>query len=242
MKQSFGKKHLAVSFVCGALFFSGVSFAANQQVDVNFSSLNFLMEGEKSVTNEQYDNGGTQVPESLIYNGTTYVPVRLVGDLVGFPVYWEQQTSSVSVGQPHVELLNGNGDTVGMAVLSATDNGVAINIQASGLPSGKLGFHVHESPITGGDFQTAGGHFNPDHNQHGHLNPQGSHIGDMPNLEVNEAGTVQAEIVIEGANLQQGDPHSLLGKSLIIHAGEDDYVTDPAGDSGDRIIGGNIPQ
>ena len=43
-------------------------------------------------------------------------------------------------------------------------------------------------------------------------------------------------------SLEKGNSNSILGKSLIIHEQEDDGKTDPSGNSGDRIVGGNIPQ
>ena len=43
--------------------------------------------------------------------------------------------------------------------------------------------------------------------------------------------------------LDRGKPNSLFhdgGTSLVIHAGKDDYVSDPAGNAGDRIACGVI--
>ena len=56
----------------------------------------------------------------------------------------------------------------------------------------------------------------------------------MPNLVVGADGTVEAETIIQHGTLEKNQPNSVLGRSLIIHAGEDDNVTDPAGNSGDR--------
>ncbi|MEC0259744.1 superoxide dismutase family protein [Paenibacillus lautus] len=62
------------------------------------------------------------------------------------------------------------------------------------------------------------------------------------NLVVGADGTVEAETIIQHGTLEKNQPNSVLGRSLIIHAGEDDNVTDPAGNSGDRVVGGNIPE
>lgn len=69
-----------------------------------------------------------------------------------------------------------------------------------------------------------------------------SHVGDMPNLVAGTDGTVEAEFIIQHGTLEKDRPNSVLGRSLIIHAGEDDEVTDPAGNFGDRVAGGNIPE
>lgn len=106
---------------------------------------------------------------------------------------------------------------------------------------GKHGFHIHENVFEGSNLKTANGHFNPEGKKHGLQNPDGHHLGDLPNLIVNEDGTAEATILIEHASLEADKPESLLGRSLIIHAGEDDEMTDPAGNSGDRVAGANIP-
>jgi Cu-Zn family superoxide dismutase len=109
------------------------------------------------------------------------------------------------------------------------------------LTPGKHGIHIHENAFAGSDFKTAQGHFNPEGKKHGLLNPEGHHLGDLPNLVVSEDGSAEATILVEHATLEPGDPDSLLGRSIIIHAGEDDEMTDPSGNSGDRVAGANIP-
>ena len=84
---------------------------------------------------------------------------------------------------------------------------------------------------------------NPSGKQHGFDNPKGYHAGDLPNLNVSKDGTVDLEIITPNVTLEKGRKNSLLdedGSALIIHAGPDDYVTDPSGNSGDRIACGII--
>lgn len=140
-----------------------------------------------------------------------------------------------------VAIVNARGETIGAAHLSQVSSGVRIQIAASRLDPGSHGFHIHEKHFTGFDFMTAGAHFNPTHKEHGFHNPKGFHLGDMPNVMVTAEGRTTMEFYIEGVNLQKGDAHSLLGKSILIHDKADDYTTDPSGNSGDRIAGGNIP-
>lgn len=140
----------------------------------------------------------------------------------------------------HVELIDGKGQKIGSAMLREGTKGVLIQVEAQGLTPGKHGFHIHEQTFKDADFAQAGGHFNPTKKEHGRLNPKGYHLGDLGNLTVGQDGTVQAEIFAGGVTLKKGDPHSILGRSLIIHSEEDDELTDPAGNAGDRIAGGNI--
>lgn len=139
-----------------------------------------------------------------------------------------------------VKLFNAKGDTVGEALLVEEEQGVRIQMKATGLEPGKHGFHIHENAIQGTDFAAAGGHFNPKGKEHGLLNPKGSHLGDMPNIIVGKNGKVEANVLVTGVTLKEGEAHSIFGRSLMIHAEEDDQMTDPSGKSGARVVGGNI--
>ncbi|RXT15529.1 superoxide dismutase family protein [Ammoniphilus sp. CFH 90114] len=156
----------------------------------------------------------------------------------------EEESIPVSeiVSARTVNIVNGKGEKIGKAVLTEEKSGVRLHMQVSGLKPGSHGFHIHEKEFMGTDFQTAGSHFNPTGKEHGHLNPKGSHMGDMKNLMVKANGEAKQTEFLKGATLSKGDAQSLLGRSIIIHEGTDDYSTDPTGNSGDRIAGGVIPK
>ncbi|GIN20677.1 MAG TPA: superoxide dismutase family protein [Bacillus bacterium] len=156
-----------------------------------------------------------------------------------------EDTAMVNAETPiNIPLINTEGEKVGEAELSENSKGVAIHVRAEGLEPGKRAIHIHETgKCEPPDFKSAGGHFNPGHKEHGFHNPKGYHAGDMPNLEVNSEGKVDEIIKTADVTLERGKPNSLLdkdGSALVVHAGEDDYVTDPAGNAGDRIICGAI--
>jgi len=138
----------------------------------------------------------------------------------------------------HADFINTAGEKVGKALLSEDADGVIISIEASNLPAGMHGFHIHavgkcEVP----DFTSAGSHFNPTGKQHGVNNPEGHHAGDLSNLTVEADGTVDTEISVSGVTLNEGET-SLFhpdGTALIIHENADDEVTDPIGNAGARI-------
>lgn len=123
-------------------------------------------------------------------------------------------------------------------------NGVWFSITNTGdtmLAEGKYGVHVHEfgvcDPETDPPFDSAGGHFNPEMQDHGDINADPSHAGDLGNLEVDADGNFEHEVLAEGLTMQSGEMNSLNdadGSALVIHAGEDDLATDPSGESGDR--------
>jgi Cu-Zn family superoxide dismutase len=152
--------------------------------------------------------------------------------------------SAVAASKPvKVELKNAQGEDVGTATLSPAGKGVRIKLAGKNLPPGEHAFHVHETAkCDPPDFKSAGGHFNPDHKQHGLKNPQGPHAGDMPNITVKPDGTVRATVKNPHVDLGDDD-HSVFangGKALVIHAKPDDMKSDPAGNAGDRIACGVI--
>ena len=128
----------------------------------------------------------------------------------------------------------------GTAQLLASGTQVNISIAVVGLSPGVHGVHLHmtgscEAP----DFASAGGHLNPGGHQHGTSNPAGSHLGDLPNVTVGSNGTGTVSATLPGtreavlAQLFDGD-----GTAVVVHAGPDDYRTDPSGNSGGRIACG----
>ncbi|MEM9243010.1 MAG: superoxide dismutase family protein [Pseudomonadota bacterium] len=126
-----------------------------------------------------------------------------------------------------IELKNGN----------HTVNGVLITPHLHGLPPGEHGFHVHEIANCANDGLAAGGHFDPGHTGK-HLGPyQEGHLGDLPVLYVNKHG--DSTTPVYAPRLQVKD---ILGHSLMIHAGGDNYSDspEPLGGGGARIACGII--
>jgi Cu-Zn family superoxide dismutase len=144
----------------------------------------------------------------------------------------------------NVSLINEKGAKIGTARLTQLPDGVQIHVEAAKLAPGKHGIHIHELGVCDPpDFKSAGAHLNPQNKQHGFHNPQGYHAGDLPNIEVDANGKVNTDMVTKTITLEKGKPNSLLkpdGASLIIHEKADDYMTDPAGNSGNRVACGVI--
>lgn len=150
---------------------------------------------------------------------------------------------TVGATSAQAQLQDASGQQVGTATLTESPSGVQIAVQVNGLPPGTHGIHVHQTgTCTPPDFASAGGHFNPTQAQHGLQNPQGPHAGDLPNLEVGQDGSGTAEFTADLIVLSAG-AMSLMdsdGAAIVVHATADDQVTDPSGNSGDRIACGVI--
>ena len=134
------------------------------------------------------------------------------------------------------------GADVGTVDLTQTPAGVMLRLSLKGVPAGERAFHIHAVGKCEAPFTTAGGHFNPGGQKHGLLVGPG-HAGDMPNLHVPSDGVLVVEILNAAVTLEKGKPNSLIrdgGTAIVIHAGKDDYKSDPAGNAGDRIACGII--
>ncbi len=140
-------------------------------------------------------------------------------------------------------LKNADGKNVGAVTLTQTPAGVLLSLTVKGLPAGEHAFHVHAVGKCEAPFTSAGGHFNPGGKKHGMMAAEGHHAGDMPNLHIPSTGELTVEVVNAAITLEKGKPNSVFdadGSAVIIHAGKDDYKTDPTGDAGGRIACGVI--
>jgi superoxide dismutase, Cu-Zn family len=144
-------------------------------------------------------------------------------------------------GGAPMALVSASGHTIGSVRAWQTTGAVTFRIEASGLPHGIHGIHVHSvGRCDPPDFASAGPHWNPAGRQHGLSNPAGPHGGDLPNVEVAANGVLGTTVTLPGASLfaPPGTPGALLdddGAALVIHAQADDNVNDPSGNSGARI-------
>lgn len=143
------------------------------------------------------------------------------------------------------QMIDSQGQHVGLAALRQTADGVEITVQTTGLSPGEHGIHIHAvGACDPPGFTTAGDHFNPQSQQHGLRNTFGPHAGDLPNLPVGTDGTGAMMITTNRVTLGPGGA-SLLdedGSAIVVHAGWDNQASDPAGNSGDRVACGVLRQ
>jgi superoxide dismutase, Cu-Zn family len=151
--------------------------------------------------------------------------------------------SANAQNQGRADIKNAEGETIGTASLRATKDGVRLTINVNGLPEGLHAVHVHSmGKCEGPAFTSAGPHFNPMNKKHGLENPAGPHAGDLPDMYVEKNGAGRYEVLMDRITLGSGETSifDADGSAIVIHVTADDNVTDPTGNSGDRIACGVI--
>ena len=152
-------------------------------------------------------------------------------------------TGSTALGATaRAEMRDADGRVLGTVTLQQTPQGVLLTGDLGNLPPGPHALHVHDVGRCEPPFTSAGGHFNPTRRLHGFRNTAGFHAGDLPNISSPGTGLTRVdhfsrEIALGTGPLTLFDPD---GSALVIHAGIDDYVSDPAGNSGARIACGVV--
>lgn len=153
----------------------------------------------------------------------------------------ETEMNTMNSGSEHTELVAtvmqvGDSNLEGSVTFSDAENGVRIQGSFEGLEPGNHGFHIHQyGDCTAEDGTSAGGHFNPASNDHGAPSDMNRHMGDLGNIEANEDGIANIDYVDETVTIDQ-----ILGRGIIIHAGEDDLTSQPTGAAGSRVACGVI--
>lgn len=132
-----------------------------------------------------------------------------------------------------------SGSNVSGTVRFTQENGeVTMTAELSGLSEGMHAIHLHENAdCSADDGSSAGGHWNPTFEDHGKWgDADGYHKGDIGNFEVNELGEGRVTFTTDqwciGCNDEQ---KNIIGKSVIVHDGEDDYTSQPSGNAGTRV-------
>lgn len=136
------------------------------------------------------------------------------------------------------EIMDQKGQSWGVVTLTETPHGMLIKGTLANIPLGEHAIHIHETGKCEAAFASAGGHLNPANRKHGIFAADGKHGGDLPNLHVGADGKLQFDFFAHDLTLK--DIEDQDGAAVIVHAGVDDYQSDPAGNAGDRIACGIV--
>lgn len=134
--------------------------------------------------------------------------------------------------------LNGN-PMSGSADFVQIGDGVEMVLNLQGLSPGNHAVHLHTG--TCGDTTTIGDHWNPTDAPHGQRDvDEAFHRGDIGNVEIGSDSTGTFTISADDWTIGGSDSTNIIGKLVIVHAGVDDYTTQPGGNSGPMIGCGAI--
>lgn len=149
----------------------------------------------------------------------------------------------VDLGHGHAEAVleprSGNKTLKGTVDFMVENDLIIMTAKVEGLkPNTIHGFHIHQiGDCSKDDASSAGPHFSPNAgNKHGSHTDPNRHAGDLGNLKSNKDGVAELRLELPGLNLKsKDDTYSILNRAVVVHADADDFVSQPAGNSGARI-------
>lgn len=127
----------------------------------------------------------------------------------------------------------------GAVTFTEVEGGIRVVATFVGVRQGAHGFHIHEKgDCSSGDGTSAGDHWNPGGVAHGGRHAAIRHVGDLGNVTADADGVVRADFV--DGTIPFDGVNSIIGKGFILHADEDDLISQPSGAAGIRISCGVI--
>lgn len=131
-----------------------------------------------------------------------------------------------------------SGSNLGGKVTFVEENGeVKMEAEITGVDEGEHAIHIHVNGDCSDDGKAAGGHWNPTDERHGKWgDAEGYHKGDIGNFKADADGrgtiTMTTDEWCVGCD---DDTKNVVGHSIIIHDGVDDFTSQPSGAAGTRI-------
>jgi superoxide dismutase, Cu-Zn family len=121
---------------------------------------------------------------------------------------------------------------------------VKVTGEVTGLKAGLHGFHVHEFGDNTNGCMSAGPHFNPHGKTHGGPTHEIRHAGDLGNVIADDSGVAKIDITDKQISLTGN--LSILGRTVVVHADQDDLgdggheLSKTTGNAGGRLACGVI--
>lgn len=112
---------------------------------------------------------------------------------------------------------------------------MVLNLYIPSKANSSVAVHLHEMGACGNMGKDAHGHWNPTNQQHGKWGSASFHLGDIGNVTLDAQGHGSMELVTSLWTIGGNANNNILGRSVIVHSGVDDYVSQPVGNAGSRI-------
>jgi len=109
----------------------------------------------------------------------------------------------------------------GVVRFTQDGNTLQLDYNIQNLGDGEHGFHVHEYGDLTDGCESACAHFNPDNQEHGGLDSEVRHLGDLGNI-VSKGGVSKGRISTDTISLNMGLPNCIIGRMIIVHKDRDD--------------------
>jgi Cu-Zn family superoxide dismutase len=143
------------------------------------------------------------------------------------------------------QLVDSTGANAGTLTFTQANGGVRVEGQVQGLSAGDHGMHIHEGGVCetgmGAAFTSAGAHYDPMATaSHGGPDTpvEQRHYGDLGNIQAGADGIANVGETFDFLSLS--GPQSIIGHTIMIHASADDLQSQPAGNSGAKVVCGVI--
>jgi len=144
----------------------------------------------------------------------TFLGVILFAVMAG--AFAENAKPLKAIAVVHGQYVHGN--------VTFTQNGcgeaVLVEVSIAGLDPGLHGFHVHEKGDLSNGCLSTGGHYNPDKHDHGAREDPVRHVGDLGNVNADEAGVALTKF--SDPLITLAGPRSIVGRGIVIHEKADD--------------------
>ncbi|CAM3478003.1 superoxide dismutase family protein [Zobellia roscoffensis] len=131
-----------------------------------------------------------------------------------------------------------NSKMKGEITFTQNDDEVVMKAEFTGLEEGSHAIHLHENAdCSSNDGKSAGGHWNPVDERHGKWGDEkGYHKGDIGNFEADANGNAMVDFSTDQWCIGcDDDTKNIIGRSVIVHQGSDDFTSQPSGDAGSRV-------
>lgn len=129
----------------------------------------------------------------------------------------------------------------GSAIFIREGERYTLQVSLEDTPPGEHAVHIHENgDCSAEDGSSAGGHWNPTGVAHGRWGIEPFHLGDIGNVTVGKEGSGSLMLTTDLWAMGGGGDNDVLGRAVIVHAGADDFTTQPTGAAGGRIACGVI--
>ena len=130
----------------------------------------------------------------------------------------------------------GDSGVTGMAVFTQNGDQITFMAEIQGAMPGLHAIHIHAyGDCSAPDGTSAGGHWNPTNVAHGKWGEGEFHLGDIGNITVGEDGMGRITLTTDLWEIGTGSDIDVVGRSIIVHVGADDFVSQPSGAAGARI-------